>query len=337
MKSIVCKLLSLIFAFTMIISCQPKTEVKIGFSLGPMHERWEKDRDFLVDNFKSKGVKLIVKEAHNDEETQKKQFQELLKANVDVIIIVAINSNAAGALVQMAKEKGVKVVAYDRLIMNCDLNYYVSFDYIKIGELQADYLTRIKPTGNYMILGGAVEDHNSGFLHLGQMNILQPLVTKNDIKIVSDTYVKDWSADVAYDIVNGYLTETSDLDAIVSSNDMMAKGASKALDEHGLTGKVLISGQDAESDACKRIVDGKQTMTVYKYTESLANATTNIALSLAINGDLPYSQTTINNGKIMVPSVQLPNMIQVTKENMRMTVIADGYLDEKVVFNGNSN
>ena len=99
-----------------------------------------------------------------------------------------------------------------------------------------------------------------------------------------------------------------------------------------MCGTILVSGQDAETDACKRIMQGKQTMTVYKYIESLANATTNIAISLAENGSIPYSQTTINNGKIMVPSIQLPNMIQVTKENMRMTVIADGYLDEKVVF-----
>ena len=76
-------------------------------------------------------------------------------------------------------------------------------------------------------------------------------------------------------------------------------------------------------------------MTVYKYIESLANATANVAMSLSSEGGLPYSQSTINNGKIMVPSIQLPNMIQVTKENIRMTVIADGYLDEKLVFGTN--
>jgi D-xylose transport system substrate-binding protein len=335
MKNLVYKLLSIIFLFTVFSSCnQQKDQVKIGISLGPLHERWEKDRDYLIDNLEHKGAKVILKEANNDEATQKEQFLDLVKSKVDVIIMVAINSEAAGALVQVAKKNGVKVIAYDRLITNCDLDYYVSFDNIKVGELQADYLTRITPKGNYAILGGDPKDYNSTFLRLGQLNVLQPLITRKDINIVLDANVKNWDADVAYTILNEYLKKSTDLDAIISSNDMISKGVCKALQEHELCGKVLVSGQDAETDACKRIMQGKQTMTVYKYIETLTNATTNIAFSLAENGSLPYSQTTINNGKIMVPSLQLTNMIPVTKENMRMTVIADGYLDEKVVFEG---
>ncbi|MCG8310897.1 MAG: substrate-binding domain-containing protein [Cytophagales bacterium] len=334
MKKTVCKLLALIVISMSVFSCTPKDRIKIGISLGPLHERWEKDRDYLVENLEEKGVKVIVREANNDESTQKEQFLSLIKDKVDVIIMVAINSDAAGALVQVAKKNGVKVIAYDRLIKNCDLDYYVSFDNIKVGEMQADYLTRITPKGNYAILGGSLQDQNSTFLRLGQMNILQPLITRNDIKIVLDKNVDNWDPEVAYNIVNEYLAESKDLDAIISSNDQISEGVCRALKEHELCGKILVSGQDAETEACRRIVDGRQTMTVYKYIESLANATTNIAIALAQDGSLPYSQTTVSNGKIMVPSIQLPNMIQVTKENMRMTVIADGYLDEKVVFNG---
>jgi len=334
MKNLVYKLLSILFLSISIYSCQPKDQIKIGISLGPWHERWEKDRDLLVENFESKDVKVIVKEANNDEALQKEQFLDLVKAKVDVIIMVPINSETAGALVQVAKKNGVKVIAYDRLIKNCDLDYYVSFDNMKVGELQADYLTRITPTGNYAILGGDSKDYNSTFLRLGQMNVLQPLITRQDIKVVLDTNVKNWDADVAYNIVKKFLNESTELDAIIASNDMIAKGVIKALNEHELDGKILVSGQDAETDACIRIVQGTQTMTVYKYIESLTSATANIAISLAGNGSLPYSQTTINNGKIMVPAIQLTNMIPVSKENMRMTVIADGYLDEKVVFGG---
>ena len=334
MNNLVYKLLSLIFIFILSFSCKPKDQVKIGISLGPMHERWEKDRDYLVEYLDLKGAKIIVKEANNVEATQKEQFLDLVKDKVDVIIMIAINGESAGALVQVAKKNGVKVIAYDRLIKNCDLDYYVSFDNIKVGEMQADYLTRIKPNGNYAILGGSPKDQNSTFLRLGQMNVLQPLIFRNDIKIVLDKNVDDWSPETAYQIVNEFLKESKDLDVIVSSSDRISEGVCKALKEHDLCGTILVSGQDAETAACKRIVQGRQTMTVYKYIESLANATTNIALNLAENGSLPYSQTTINNGKIMVPSIQLSNMIQVTKENMRMTVIADGYLDEKVVFEG---
>ena len=334
MKNLVYKLLTLIFISFCIFSCKPMDEVKIGISLGPLHERWEKDRDYLVENLESKGVKVIVKEANNNEATQKEQFLDLIKEEVDVIIVVAINSETAGALVQVAKKNGVKVIAYDRLIKNCDLDYYVSFDNIKVGEMQADYLTRLSPTGNYAILGGSPKDQNSTFLRLGQMNILQPLITRKDINIVLDKNVDNWDPEVAYNIVNEYLKESKDLDAIVSSSDRISEGVCKALTEHGMCGQIIVSGQDAETEACQRIVQGRQTMTVYKYIESLASATTNIAIALAEDGSLPYSQTTISNGKIMVPSIQLPNMIQVTKENMRMTVIADGYLNEKVVFEG---
>jgi D-xylose transport system substrate-binding protein len=336
MKNLVYKLFIVFFTFSVFLSCsnnkKSPEEITIGISLGPMHERWEKDRDFLKEKLEAKGAKVIIKEANNDEAVQKEQFLDLIKSGVDVIIVTALNSDAAGALVQVAKKNDVDVIAYDRLIKNCDLDYYVSFDNIKVGELQADYLSRIAPTGNYAILGGDPKDYNSMLIRLGQMNILQPLVTRNDIKIVLDKNVEKWDSEVAYQIVSDFLNESTDLDVIVSSNDGISKGVCKALKEHELCGKILVSGQDAVTDACRRIMEGRQTMTVYKYIETLANATTNIAMALAENGNYPYSQVTINNGKKMVPAIQLPNMIQVTKENMRMTVIADGYIDEDIVF-----
>ena len=293
MNNLVYKILTLIFISISLCTCVPKDQIKVGISLGPLHERWEKDRDYLVEHLEKQGAKVLVKIANNDEAVQKEQFLDLIKSKVDVIIVVAINGDAAGALVQVAKKNGVKVIAYDRLIKNCDLDYYVSFDNIKVGEMQADYLTRIMPQGNYAILGGSLKDQNSTFLRLGQMNILQPLITRKDIKIVLDQNVADWSPDIAYQIVNNYLKQSKELDAIVSSSDRISEGVCRALTEHNLCGTILVSGQDAETEACKRIVEGKQTMTVYKYIESLASATSNIALSLAEDGSLPYSQTTI--------------------------------------------
>jgi D-xylose ABC transporter substrate-binding protein len=334
MKNLIYTLLFALFVSAIFYSCKENEKVTIGLSMGPMHERWEKDRNFLKEKLEAKGAKVIIKQANNDEALQKEQMLDLIKAKVDLIVIVAVNSNTAGALVQVAKKNGIKVVAYDRLIRNCDLDYYVSFDNIKVGELQADYLSRIATTGNYAILGGSPNDYNSILLRLGQMNVLQPLITRNDIKIVLDKNVANWDEEIAFRIMNEFLNQSTDLDAIVSSNDVISKGVCRALKEHELCGKILVSGQDAETDACRRIMEGRQTMTVYKYIETLANATANISLSLIENEDMPYSQITINNGKNMVPAIQLSNMIQVTKENMRMTVLADGYIDEKVVFEG---
>ncbi len=332
MKSFISKLLAILFLLSVLSSCKKENRIKIGISFGPMHERWEKDRDYLIKTLESKNAEVIFKEADNDEARQNEQFVELIRDGVDVIILVPVNSKNAAALVQAAKKKGIKVIAYDRLVLNSDLDYYISFDNVKVGELQADYLTRIAPKGDYIILGGDPDDYNSTFLRLGQMNILQPLITKKDINVVLDKNVENWDADVAYQIVNSYLNENEAPAAIIASNDVIAKGVCKALKEHDLCGNVLVSGQDAETDACRRIVQGKQTMTVYKYIESLATATANVAFSLVGKNQPLYSQTTINNGKIMVPSIQLPNVIQVNKDNMRMTVIADGYLDEKVIF-----
>lgn len=329
------KFLAAIFLCFIGYSCNKNLPAHIGISIGPVHERWMRDTEFLTKNLQAKGAKVYVKSADNDEAKQREQIMDLIKSHIEVLIITAVNSETCGALVDMAKGKGIKVIAYDRLIRNCDLDYYISFDNVQVGEMQADYLARIKPAGKYALLGGSSKDNNSLLLHLGQMNILQPLVTRKDVEIVLDKNVDNWDTNIAYNIINNFLNESNELDAVVASNDQIAEGVCKALREKGLTGKVLESGQDAETGACKRIMNGEQTMTVYKYVESLANAAANVAVALARGGEIPYSQTTINNGKIMVPAIMLPNVIQVTKENMRMTVIADGFINEKEVF-GNS-
>ena len=315
-------------------ACNNQNEIIVGFSLGPDHERWDKDRDLLTEKLENSGAKIIIREAGNDENTQEAQIKELANENINVLIIAPVNSETCGEVVNEIKavNPNLKIIAYDRIIKNCDLDLYVSFDNIKVGELQADYLTKVKPQGNYAILGGSPDDYNSQLLKLGQMNILQPLITRGDVKIVLDSYVEAWDSKNAYDIINQYLGENKNLDAVIASSDAIAMGVSQALMEHELCKKVLLSGQDAEASACKRIAEGKQTMTVYKYIESLATATAGIAIQMAKNEPMPNSFITMNNGKTMVPAMLLPSMIQVHDGNIRMTVIADGYLNSSDVF-----
>ncbi|MFC2087811.1 sugar ABC transporter substrate-binding protein [Bacteroidota bacterium] len=324
----------IIFSFGLfLIGCNSKEMVKVGISLGPVHERWSKDRDFLIKHLESNDVKVYVEEAQGSQKRQNDQIVELVNKKIDVLIIIPVNSEEASSTVNYAKKEGVKVIAYDRIVRNCDLDYYVSFDNVKVGEQQAEYLTKIKPEGNYVILGGAPTDNNSMLLKLGQMNILQPLIIRGDIQVVLDQYVENWDSEVAYEILNDFLNKnTLQIDAIVASNDAISRGAYKALAEHRLSGKVLLSGQDAEIDACKRIVNGNQTMTVYKVIESLAFTTANLAIDLARDNKMPNTQTTTNNGQKMVPAILLQSIMPVTKENIRMTVIADGYLDEEEIF-----
>jgi len=320
----------IVFLFT---GCTSKEKIIIGISMGPEGERWSKDIIYLSQQLESKGVKVIVKEARGDQIVQNKQLMEFVeKDKPDVLIIAPVNSKTAGTTVDYVVSNEIKVIAYDRIIENCNLDCYLSFDNIRIGEIQAEYLSKIKPGGKYAILGGDPGDNNSVYLRMGQMNILQPLIARGDIKIVLDKNVEAWKPENAYQIIKDYLDQNNDLDAIIASNDEIAQGVIEALEEHGLAGKVLVSGQDAETDACRRIVEGTQTMTVYKVIESLATSTVKIAISLARNEPVPNTLTTINNGEKMVPSILLSSIIPVGESNIRMTVIADGFIDEKQVF-----
>lgn len=313
--------------------CSSEKETKVGISIGPANKRWLKDRDFLTEQLESKQAKVFLREAKGNLNTQFDQIRELIEEDIDVLIVVPVSSNKCGNIIQYAKKNNVKVIAYDRIIKNCDLDYYISFDNVKVGELQAEYLTRIKPEGDYLILGGSPADNNSMLIKLGQMNILQPLITRGDINIVMDEFIEGWSAEKSFEVVDKFLENGSSPDAILAANDAIANGAANALNQHGMAGEVLLSGQDATADACKRIIAGTQTMTVYKVIESLAYSTVNIAMDLAGDHDLPNTQTTTNNGYEMVPAILLTSVMPVTSENIRMTVIADGYLDESEIFN----
>lgn len=316
-----------------LLGCSKNDDIVVGISMGPTHERWLKDISYLTQHLEAQNAKVIVREANGSQVEQARQTKEMIdKEKPDVLIIVPVNSDAAGKLVDYAKARDIDVIAYDRIIKNCDLDCYLSFDNVRIGEMQAEYLTKIKPQGTYALLGGDPGDNNSLLLRIGQMNILQPLIIRGDIKIVMDENVEKWDDGIAYQIMKDYLKENEPPDAIIASSDGLSRGAARALMEMGVEKKVLLSGQDAETDACKRIVNGQQTMTVYKVIESLAASAANIAILLANDEPIPNTLATVNNGIKMVPAVLVSSIIPVGEENIRMTVIADGFIDEKEVF-----
>ena len=332
MKTHIANLFTAFVICLLLVGCTKKDDIIIGISMGPTHERWTKDISYLTQHLESQNAKVIVREANGSQVEQARQTKEMIeKEKLDVLIIVPVNSDAAGKLVDYAKSRDIDVIAYDRIIKNCDLDCYLSFDNIRIGEIQAEYLTKIKPRGSYALLGGDPGDNNSLLLRIGQMNVLQPLIIRGDIKIVIDENVEKWDDGIAYQIMKNYLAENEPPDAIIASSDGLSRGASKALLELGVE-NVLLSGQDAETDACRRIVEGHQTMTVYKVIESLAASAANMAILLASHEPIPNTLTTVNNGLKMVPAVLVSSIIPVGEENIRMTVIADGFIDEKEVF-----
>ncbi len=320
---------ALILPLALACSKQPAGEgdqILIGLSMDTLkEERWQRDRDLFVARAEALGAKVLVQAANGNDALQNEQAENLLTQGVDVLLVIPHNSKTTAIIVESAHRSGVPVIAYDRLISDSDLDLYVSFDPVRVGELQADYLVKRKPRGSYVLIGGAPTDNNAVLLRKGQLNILQPLVDKGDIQIVSDQWAKDWQAVEALKIMENALTRTGNkVDAVGVSNDGTAGGAIQALSEQGLAGKVLVSGQDAELAACQRIAAGAQTMTVYKPIKLLADKAAEVAIKMARKQ--PHGETTqpVNNGRKDVPSILLTPIV-VDKDNLVSTVIADGY------------
>jgi D-xylose transport system substrate-binding protein len=208
---------------------------------------------------------------------------------------------------------------------------YVSHQVVKMGEMQGKYALDHVAKGNYVLIGGAQTDNNALLLRQGQMNILKPAIDRGDVKIVADQYARDWLPSEAHRITEDALTKSgNDVQAIVASNDGTAGGASSALPPN-LEGKVLITGQDAQLDACQRIVEGRQTMTVYKSIKPLAYSAVDSAIKLAHGEKLVTTDKPINNGKFDVPAI-LQEPVSVDKSNMMQTVIKDGYHSMEEVY-----
>lgn len=306
--------------------------IKIGFSMDTLQEeRWQKDRDLFKAAAEALGATVDVQSANSDDAKQIAQAENLISQGIDVLVVVPHNAEATAAIVEKAHEAGIKVLAYDRLIRNSDLDLYVSFDNERVGEMQAKAITELAPKGKYVYIGGSDTDNNAHLFKKGAFNVLQPLIDKGDIEIVYDQFTKDWSPAVALaNMENALTANNNQIDAVVAANDGTAGGVIQALAAQGLAGEIPVSGQDAELAAVQRIVEGTQTMTVYKPIKALAEKAAELAVKLAKGEDLGADKT-VNNGKIDVPSVLL-DPISVDKSNVDATVIADGFHAKEDVY-----
>jgi D-xylose transport system substrate-binding protein len=305
----------------------PNDPVKIGFSMDTLkEERWQRDKDLIEKRVKELGMEVNVQVANGDDNLQIKQAENLLTQGVDVLIVAPHNGEIAASIVEAAHRQGVPVISYDRLIQNSDVDLYISHQVVKMGEMQAQYLLDhvSKRPANFIIVGGSPTDHNAILLHEGQMNILKPAIDRGDVKIVADQYAKEWQASAALNIVENALTRANNqVDAVVASNDGTARGVVQALQGQNLAGKVLVSGQDADLASLKLIVEGTQTMTVYKSIQPLANGAVDAAIKLARGEKLDTTET-IDNGFKKVPAILLPP-VAVDRNNLLDTVVKDGY------------
>jgi D-xylose transport system substrate-binding protein len=311
----------------------PEKKVRIGFSMDTLkEERWKRDRDLFVAKAKELGAEVLVQAANGNDALQNSQAENLLTQGVDILVVAPHNGTTAAAIVEAAHKAGKKVIAYDRLIRNSDVDLYLSFDNVEVGRMQAAYLLSKAPKGNYVLIGGAPTDNNAKMFRDGQMLALKPAIDRGDVKIASDQWAREWQASEALKHTENALTLTkNEVAAIVASNDGTAGGAIAALKQQGLAGKVLVSGQDADLAACQRIMAGTQAMTVYKPIKALAEQAAEAAVAMA-RGQAPKSSQTVDNGKRAVPSI-LIKPTQVDKSNLMETVVKDGYHKKEDVLN----
>jgi D-xylose transport system substrate-binding protein len=320
--------LSAIFAIalnTQLIHAQDANKLLIGFSIEDMKgERWQTDLNSFEVRAKQLGAEVISRDAKGDDDLQFQQVKDMLKAGIKVLVILPHDNAKAAQMADAAKSAHVKVISYDRLVLNSDVDLYVSFDRAEIGRMQAEYLVKHAPRGNYVLIAGSPKDEGAKALHDVQMKVLQPYIDHGDIKVIADSYTKDWLPSEAY----LHMLETIDsakgnIAAVLASNDGLAGGAIQALREHNLAGKVLVSGQDADLVAIISIAQGVQTMTVYKPIMIEAARAAEEAVHLA-KGEKIDAHGTMSNGKINVPAILLKPVV-VTKDNIKSTVVQDGF------------
>jgi len=308
--------------------------VVIGLSLDSLKEaRWQRDLDLMKTHAGALGAELLVQSANGDDARQIADIQALLTRKVDVLIVVPHDGTAMAKAVVLAHENGTPVIAYDRMIRDSDVDLYVSFDNVRVGELQARYVVDHLPTpgkGRIVRIYGSKADDNAHLFKQGQDQVLAPYIARHDIEVVHEDWADDWKPENAKKIVNAAISERgTHIDAILASNDGTAGGAIQALQEEGL-GKVVVTGQDAELVACQRIVAGKQSMTVYKPLERLADSAIDIAMRMATRRPVIARQV-VNNGRFDVPAV-LSDVVVATSENMMDTVIHDNFLKKEDVY-----
>lgn len=294
-------------------------------------ERWQRDRDIFVSMAKELGAEVNVQNANGDIEQQKKQIDYFIKEGMDVIVIVCIDSEALKDSVKRAKDEGIKIIAYDRLITNSNVDLYISFDNEMVGELMADSIVNsIGDGGKVLKICGSPSDSNVHMVDAG----FDKIMNEKGYEILDTYYAEGWRAELASDYVYNNLELIKEADAIMCGNDDLASKVVHVLSEKRLAGKKLVVGQDADLEACQRIVEGTQLSTVYKPIEKLAQQAAICAVKMAKGEDLdPSDISTYYDGTYEVPFFRI-DPVSVTEKNMNEIIIGSGFhLKEDVYLN----
>ncbi|CTQ31310.1 D-xylose ABC transporter substrate-binding protein [Jannaschia rubra] len=243
-------------------------------------ERWKTDEAAIRQALDAAGASYISTDAQSSSSKQLSDVESLIAQGADALIILAQDSQAIGPAVTAAQNEGIPVVGYDRLIED-PYAFYLTFDNVEVGRMQARAVLEAAPEGNYVMIKGSPTDPNADFLRGGQQEVLQEAIDAGKITIVGEAYTDGWLPANAQRNMEQILTaEDNQVDAVVASNDGTAGGAVAALTAQGLDG-IPVSGQDADFAALNRVAQGTQTVSVWKDSRELGKAAAEIALAMA--------------------------------------------------------
>lgn len=307
---------------------QAEASLTIGLSFDSyVIERWTRDRDIFCSTANDMGAEVNVQSANGEMETQISQIQYFIDLEVDAIVIVTIDADGLTDSIRAAKEAGIPVICYDRIVRNADADLYISFDNEAVGTYMAEAICdEIGDGGNIVEITGPESDYNVAQV----MDGFESVCEDHDENILLTYNCDSWRSELAYDFVNDNFDVVSDADIIMCGNDALAGEAVHALAERGLAGRIKVVGQDADLDACQRIVEGTQLMTVYKPVERLAKMAAEYAVKLAKGEELGVD-TVFNDGTYDVPYIAIDS-IAVDKDNIDEIIIESGFHQREDVY-----
>ncbi|MBW0158144.1 D-xylose ABC transporter substrate-binding protein [Sedimentimonas flavescens] len=305
------------------LSTSAFAEMTVGVSWSNFQEeRWKTDEAAIKGALEAAGAKYISADAQSSSAKQLSDIEALMAQGVNALIVLAQDTAAIGPAVQAAADEGIPVIAYDRLIED-PRAFYLTFDNVEVGRMQARAVLEAAPKGNYVMIKGSPTDPNADFLRGGQQEVLQAAIDAGDITIVGEAYTDGWLPANAQRNMEQILTANDNkVDAVVASNDGTAGGAVSALTAQGMV--VPVSGQDGDHAALNRVAKGTQTVSVWKDARELGKAAGEIAVALAGGADMKAvdgaMEWTSPAGTTMTAKFLAP--MPITKDNLSAVVDA---------------
>lgn len=334
-----CRLIFVLLIVALLGGCKEKGDeqmpvgeekVQIGMIFDNfVMERWQRDRDVFVSTAKELGAEVNVQNANSSVEEQVELIKYFIKKEVDVIVIIPIDSEPLLESVKAAQEEGIKVISYDRLILGAEPDLYISFDNKKVGTLMGNaFGEKLEKGDKVLMICGPKTDNNAMEVQDG----FEEVMKERQIEVLDVYYADGWKPEYAAMYIRQNADVMHEVAGVMCGNDNLAGQAVSALAEQRLAGEIYVAGQDADLAACQRIVEGTQYMTVYKSIEKMADHAARAAVDMAEGREFACDVYTTETGK-EIPYIKM-EPVAVTEENMQEVIIDEGFhLKEDVYLN----